>query len=457
MAGWWLIADVHYREVPLPMPRALVEAGVAVDGRIQLRTDRGARGSGLFINKAVAKGTTLIRVPVAAVLSGELAQEVLGPSASSLEPEVALCALLAEARRDAELSTKSSQDLLGLREYLQALPVAFPSVPLWLSEEEAAAALRGTCLFPASRAMRRQAEEDRQAVISVLGNCLKAVWSEKRWLWAKVALLTRAGPAGSLLGDISDHDVEADAESNGVRFAAIVPLIDFANCDADPSAECKQDLSSDILLVARRDLPAGAEITISYGDQCQEQLLFTFGFALPGGFTDGVSTPLPLMPRLGSEEEQLRAVLCGLLASAQDSNGGAGRSALVARLKWMPGADQEVDCSELFAAANIHKMEVAELRKVAAEAAKQDLRLPNFIFEGVVGDEPAAMLRQILQEWTQDLAEWDLASERFRRRANPALDQLLAYRAECLALARAALRRLEGQAKNSIGGDDGNL
>ena len=62
----------------------------------------------------------------------------------------------------------------------------------------------------------------------------------------------------------------------------MVPLVDFVNCDADPSAECQRGDRGEINLVTRTDLPANSEVTLSYGAQSQEQSLFTFGFFAPG-------------------------------------------------------------------------------------------------------------------------------------------------------------------------------
>merc|ERR1719221_636398 len=104
------------------MPRALSAAGVVVDPRLRLRS-RGPKGAGLFVTAPTPAGATLISVPSQAILTGELAQRVLG--CPELAPETALCALLAEARRDAE---GGRQDALGLREYLLKLPTRFTSL-----------------------------------------------------------------------------------------------------------------------------------------------------------------------------------------------------------------------------------------------------------------------------------------------------------------------------------------
>eukprot|EP00434_Breviolum_minutum_P039674 symbB.v1.2.035239.t1/scaffold4698.1/size36197/2 len=199
----------------------------------------------------VPKGQCLLRVPRAAVLTGTMAQEML--QTPSLAPDVALAALLAEARRSAE----EGQDLMGLKDYLLALPRSFPNLPLMLRDEEAAVELRGTALQPCLELLRSKEEEDRQAVLKLLGDRLKAPWSEERWRWAHATLMTRAGVYGL---------DEAEGE------VGIVPLVDFANSAAEPTAACRWN-ENFIELVTLKELKAGEEVTISYGEQSQDMTL----------------------------------------------------------------------------------------------------------------------------------------------------------------------------------------
>ncbi|CAK0911951.1 unnamed protein product, partial [Prorocentrum cordatum] len=250
------------------MPKALAAAGVRADERLRLRR-AGARGAGLHVLGPVAEGEVLLMVPSAAHLTGEGARRLLG--ADGLDGEAALCALLATARRDAE----KGGDALGLREYLLALPGGFPSLPLCFSEGEAAAELRGTALLPAVQALRQQVDQEQAAAVQELGPELEAVWSDSRWRWARAVLLTRAGPSLGVA-----HAAEAGDDGAGEACTLVVPLVDFCNCAADPSAECRLGDRGEVALVARRALEPGAEVTITYGAQSREQLLFTFGFAL---------------------------------------------------------------------------------------------------------------------------------------------------------------------------------
>ncbi|CAE7423787.1 SETD3, partial [Symbiodinium necroappetens] len=171
------------------------------------------------------------------------------------------------------------EDLLGLKEYLLSIPADFPMVPLTFSEEDVDLHLRGSSLLLALAAQNGQLEEEQKVALEHLPQ-LTAPWSIDRLRWAKAAVLTRAGPCFS-----ASTGEEAEA------MQGIVPLVDIANCSADPTARCRVGTDDSIELVAARDLQAGEAVTISYGQQSQEQQIFNFGFALDSSSLD-LLTPL---------------------------------------------------------------------------------------------------------------------------------------------------------------------
>ncbi|CAE8585203.1 unnamed protein product, partial [Polarella glacialis] len=124
-----------------------------------------------------------------------------------------------------------------------------------------------------------------------------------RWLWARAAVMTRAG-AGTIPTEGPGGEASSSEEGPpSSRPLAIVPLVDFANCAADPSARCRLCADGAVEVVTVADMPIGAEVTISYGFQSQEQQLFTFGFSLPESPME-VMAPLPMV--LPPQEEAIK-------------------------------------------------------------------------------------------------------------------------------------------------------
>jgi len=424
MLLWWSIQP-RKSDKPVPVTQAMFAAGVVVDPRLHMR-ETWDHGVGLCVSSEVPAGTVLVSVPAALVLSGERACAILG--ADGLEPDVALCALLAEAKRAAT----RGQDILGLQEYLCALPKSFPSLPFCLAGgDKGAKELAGTALLPAALALRARCLQEREAALTVLGDKLEASWSEDLWFWARAAILTRAGPSLHAL-----HGTSGDAGT----CVAIVPLVDFANCAANPSAECCLGEQAEVKLVARHELPAGTEVTLRYGAQSREQLLFTFGFALPE-LPAVATSPLSLE----SSDSPVRNALLRLLALDSSSSAGGEDDGIVAFAPPMArllGPVEHVDVSELWAAANIHKMDEAGLRKVAA-AAGASSALP--IELGLTAQSPAARshLHNLLEEWCKELKP-------LPGRGKPILNNLRSYRADCRAMVEAALKRLQDEERFSL-------
>lgn len=414
---------------PLPMPAALRSAGVWADGRLRLRTVLG-KGTGLFVDAPVAAGDVLMVVPAGALLSGSMAKRVLGEVATEVEPRVALCALLAEARREAE----KGNDTLGLMEYLLRLPRHYPSLPLCMTDEEASAQLSGTALLTARQELREGVESDRCTAEAKLGGFLEALWDARRWRWAQGTILTRAGDNVRSAAAASSHgDDEAEGPESDDR--VIVPLVDFANCETDPSAECQQDAGGGVRLLARKALRKNAEVTLFYGPQSQEQLLFTFGFVLPGA-PIAVSAPLPLVvtvPETPSNEEkgtlELRGKLLQLLALEREVEGGW------PRLSKKPNGD--IDTSELWAAMNIHTMDKDALWQVRNEVARTGM-LPATLGQRLAGPVAATKMKDLLDAWLQALGQ----GEARPRRPSPAQE----YRQSCRDIVEATREALDEEA-----------
>eukprot|EP00913_Durusdinium_trenchii_P027388 g25693.t1 len=373
--------------------------------------------SGLVVVAPVEEGEALLRVPQSAVLSGKMAQQVLGVD---LEPDLALVALLAEARARAE----EGQDIIGLKEYLLlgledgdelarpradsrtlglSLPRHFHGLPWVFDDEEAASELRGTALQPCLQLLQAKEDENRQVLQARLGERLATAWSAERFRWAKAVVMTRAG-----IHEVSEDWDEAEPEPS----VAIVPLIDFANCAEVPSAFCRLHKGF-IELVTRQALKAGDEVTISYGEQSQEQQLFTFGFFLESSPVE-IMTPLAMtVPTEVTTAVELRNVLLRLLFLERQNAEVQG----IDRVMPFPNASAEgsmadlppfamlrarssgLDLSELYGVATLQELPENQLRQVADEVRKTSrLALPP------PSSESLKRLKALLQEWHAELS-----------------------------------------------------
>ena len=104
-------------------------------------------------------------------------------------------------------------------------------------------------------------------------------------------------------------------------------------------------------------------MTISYGEQSQEQELFTFGFSLDSSALELLS-PLALQA-----DEPLRQALLRLLSLDRLPNG-MQHDLPYALLRASAQSAQSADLSELYAAATVLSSSVEELRVMAEEVKK---------------------------------------------------------------------------------------
>ncbi|GDX79936.1 hypothetical protein LBMAG42_17470 [Deltaproteobacteria bacterium] len=230
----------------------------------------GPAGRGVFAAQPIRVGTDLLRVPGACCLTLEVARTtsagayVASPWAGLAAAPIALAAALLELR----------QTVPPLwRPFLETLPSSAEGHPILYSEANRAA-LRGT------------------TVDSLLGD-LEARYSEE-WQWLRThvpefstlpfrdwcgarALVT------SRLFDLGDE--------MGI---ALVPFADLFNHAQDPEVAWTWDAPEHAFVMrATRDLPAGAELHVSYGTKSNGRLLLHYGFTLESTRDDEVLLEIP--------------------------------------------------------------------------------------------------------------------------------------------------------------------
>lgn len=226
----------------------------------------GSFGGGLFRSG----DKILARIPLAGALTadnvltkqpyGHVLQDAV--TAGIADPRTVIMAALVVERLRGRTSAFAA--------YLSALPESF-TTPLYLSPAELGN-LQGTPLHEATASMRER---------------LRAQWTKLRPFVSKA--LTAAG-AGEEVATFDDFLWAFNVFwSRGHQLPtgedALIPGLDFANHALDPNAwwqyaPGKKGESGSILILAPTVPDVGAEITVSYGDKSDEELLFMHGFAL---------------------------------------------------------------------------------------------------------------------------------------------------------------------------------
>lgn len=209
-------------------------------------------GYGLFARRALAEGERILAVPRALLITDlDAASSPVGRAtaalAATLGPQPILAAWLATV--DAEPATR-------WRPYLDALPQA-PPLPQFRSTVELDALL-GT----RARAIIDDAIAATRAEAAALTPRAPAA-DLARYAWARAAVRSRCFGVDGLPG------VER----------VLVPVVDLCNA-GPPSGRWRYDADLGAFVVtASRDLAAGDELLISYGDHDNPTLLTGYGFA----------------------------------------------------------------------------------------------------------------------------------------------------------------------------------
>ncbi|GBF87660.1 hypothetical protein Rsub_00371 [Raphidocelis subcapitata] len=232
--------------------------------------------------------------------------------------------------------------------WLRLLPESF-STPLWFDSEQMRE-LRGTTLEAAAaaqeRVLRAQWQRLRPALVDMLrrvGSAGEPTFEDFLWahsvFWSRGQSLpvpVRGAPAGGGSGGGADglEQLEGEEEpaagsssssssSNGANakrqqaaggtlrvevWEGVVPGLDFANHSVQPNcwwevAEGSEpaadgDARRVLLVTNRATLPKrpGGELTISYGDKSNEELLMLYGFASADNPHEQLMIPCPLPP-----------------------------------------------------------------------------------------------------------------------------------------------------------------
>ena len=284
--------------------RRWAETHGATFARSDVRDGGAGRGAGAFCkeNDGDATGRTprglrlrkreraLMTIPDAAVVNWNTAaaHPTLGSTFESLlrrgvvdERLAVMCFFMIERRRGEESAWK---------EYIDSLPRAYDA-PLSFSDEELERELSGTTAYAPAKAQKahvkkmfeecvRPAMRELTQADNAAGSSLHMLpdVSEKEFAWAFQTFWSRALaiPVGA------DGSVTVDSVVPGVDMVNHAPRA-RANARWEHVEDSSRPDGGYVALVSappNRTMKDGEEIFISYGDKSNEELLFTYGFAL---------------------------------------------------------------------------------------------------------------------------------------------------------------------------------
>ncbi|XP_076948697.1 fructose-bisphosphate aldolase-lysine N-methyltransferase, chloroplastic-like [Bidens hawaiensis] len=280
------------------------------------------KGFGVYSSHAATDGVLLVVPLNLAITPMRVLQDpVLGPVCSAMfeEGEVDDRFLIILF-----LTFESIRKSSSWKPYLDMLPTTFGN-PLWFSEDELSD-LKGTTLFKATKLQKKSLQslydnkvKELVKKLLVLDGDLESEVCFNDFLWANSIFWTRALsiplPRSFVFPQVQEEDnhtngdndkkLEADISSiqeETVWVEGLVPGIDFCNHDLKAAATWEVDgtgsatgvpLSMYLLSVEEARLQVGEEISISYGNKGNEELLYLYGFVTDNNPNDYIMLHYP--------------------------------------------------------------------------------------------------------------------------------------------------------------------
>ncbi|KAJ0797631.1 putative methyltransferase transcription regulator SET family [Helianthus annuus] len=303
--------------------------GVELRG-CDIKYNNSNKGFGVYSSNAATDGVLLVVPLNLAITPMRVLQDpILGPVCSAMfeEGEVDDRFLIILF-----LTFESIRKNSSWKPYLDMLPTTFGN-PLWFSEDELSE-LSGTTLFKATelqkRSLRSLYDDKVKELVKkllILDGDLESEVCFNDFLWANSIFWTRAlsiplprsfvfpqiqeeeehNHASSTELANGDNDIKLEINTSSIReetvwVEGLVPGIDFCNHDLKAAATWEVDgtgsatgvpLSMYLLSVEEACLKIGEEISISYGNKGNEELLYLYGFVTDNNPNDYIMVHYP--------------------------------------------------------------------------------------------------------------------------------------------------------------------
>lgn len=275
-----------------------------------------AQRGGTFPSVAIdvdAAGSRLLRA-TADIRAGEIVVRV--PQSLYLTPELARASPIGRRIFAADIDIPTSHAFLAayllhekkrpsspLRPYLDSLPTAFPTAPLFF-RRDLLAALQGSLAL--NKLVRRKAIlfHDYNALRGAVPAFRET--SLRDYFWARSVAVTRV--FGITL--------------RGAPAEALVPLADMMNHRRPPDVEWAHDEGEDaFVMTALRDIRKGEEIHDSYGRKSNGRFFVHYGFTMPDNPDDEAEVQVAL--HRTTRCSRRKPACCGLTAGPSASSGSA--------------------------------------------------------------------------------------------------------------------------------------
>ncbi|KAF5811680.1 putative methyltransferase transcription regulator SET family [Helianthus annuus] len=297
--------------------------GVELRG-CDIKYNNSNKGFGVYSSNAATDGVLLVVPLNLAITPMRVLQDpILGPVCSAMfeEGEVDDRFLIILF-----LTFESIRKNSSWKPYLDMLPTTF-GIPLWFSEDELSE-LSGTTLFKATelqkKSLRSLYDDKVKELVKkllILDGDLESEVCFNDFLWANSIFWTRALsiplPRSFVFPQIQEeehnhasstelaNELEVNTSSiqaETVWVEGLVPGIDFCNHDLKAAATWEVDgtgsatgvpLSMYLLSVEEARLKIGEEISISYGNKGNEELLYLYGFVTDSNPNDYIMVHYP--------------------------------------------------------------------------------------------------------------------------------------------------------------------
>uniref|UniRef100_A0A6T8IF92 SET domain-containing protein n=1 Tax=Hemiselmis andersenii TaxID=464988 RepID=A0A6T8IF92_HEMAN len=279
------------------------EAGVAP---MEFELSQGGTYRGLGATKSILEGEVAVAVPVGMSLSAVAAEEGGLLSPKEVEDLLKPGGLDEFSLLAAVLLLEAGNVSSRYRHYLCSLPRHIP-LPYYQTPGEIFKGGRGrdsrflTSILSAGTVLVRSYLSASAHLLDKRRDLFPSRPSFAQWCWASSVIMSRSWgvpvPNGTIL-----------QRTGTKQMHVLAPLADMVNHDA---ASRKVGVRDDGTLVvyAARNLSAKEEITITYGNKCNTELMASYGFEVPGN------------PRTFCEWDQL--VAKALRGQAQPAEAGA--------------------------------------------------------------------------------------------------------------------------------------
>ncbi|KAL9997935.1 putative methyltransferase transcription regulator SET family [Helianthus debilis subsp. tardiflorus] len=301
--------------------------GVELRG-CDIKYNNSNKGFGVYSSNAATDGVLLVVPLNLAITPMRVLQDpILGPVCSAMfeEGEVDDRFLIILF-----LTFESIRKNSSWKPYLDMLPTTFGN-PLWFSEDELSE-LRGTTLFKATELQKKSLQslyddkvKELVKKLLILDGDLESEVCFHDFLWANSVFWTRAlsiplprsfvfpqiqeehNHASSTELANGDNDKKLEINTSSIQeetvwVEGLVPGIDFCNHDLKAAATWEVDgtgsatgvpLSMYLLSVEEACLKIGEEISISYGNKGNEELLYLYGFVTDNNPNDYIMVHYP--------------------------------------------------------------------------------------------------------------------------------------------------------------------